>query len=127
MTFGQLKSSYFEECDGVHNSKLWIFRDKLLLFGPPPSLDGLGGRPSAPQVTSHRGTCVGCACGCGRRNPEGLWPRAALWPRPPKRTGMWEAFCTPKTVSPATTRRLLPGRVRDKSFESMSNISDIRY
>ena len=24
MTFGQLKSSYFEECDGVHNSKLWI-------------------------------------------------------------------------------------------------------
>ena len=24
MTFGQLKSSYFEECDGVRNSKLWI-------------------------------------------------------------------------------------------------------
>ena len=24
MTFGQLKSSYFEECDGVHNSKLRI-------------------------------------------------------------------------------------------------------
>ena len=24
MTFGQLKSSYFEECDGVLNSKLWI-------------------------------------------------------------------------------------------------------
>ena len=24
MTFRQLKSSYFEECDGVHNSKLWI-------------------------------------------------------------------------------------------------------
>ena len=24
MTFGQLKSSYFEECDGVHNSILWI-------------------------------------------------------------------------------------------------------
>ena len=24
MTFGQLKSSHFEECDGVHNSKLWI-------------------------------------------------------------------------------------------------------
>ena len=24
MTFGQLKSSYFEECNGVYNSKLWI-------------------------------------------------------------------------------------------------------
>ena len=24
MTFGQLKSSCFEECDDVHNSKLWI-------------------------------------------------------------------------------------------------------
>ena len=24
MTFGQLKSSYFKECDGVHNPKLWI-------------------------------------------------------------------------------------------------------
>ena len=24
MMFGQLKSWYFEECDGVHNSKLWI-------------------------------------------------------------------------------------------------------
>ena len=24
MTFGQLKNSYFEECDDVHNSKLWI-------------------------------------------------------------------------------------------------------
>ena len=24
MTFEQLNSSYFEECDDVHNSKLWI-------------------------------------------------------------------------------------------------------
>ena len=31
MTFGQLKSSYFEECDGVHNSKLWILCDMTLL------------------------------------------------------------------------------------------------
>ena len=31
MTFGQLKSSYFQECDGVHNSKLWDCRD--MTFG----------------------------------------------------------------------------------------------
>ena len=29
MTFGQLKSSYFEECDGVHNSKLWIVENDV--------------------------------------------------------------------------------------------------
>ena len=31
MTFGQLKSSYFEEYDSVHNSKLWIVEN--MTFG----------------------------------------------------------------------------------------------
>ena len=46
-------------------------------FDPPPSLDGLGGRPSAPQVASHRGRCVGCVCVClcgGRRARRGYGP-----------------------------------------------------
>ena len=48
------------------------------MFDPPPSLDGLGGRPSAPQVASHRGRCVGCArvcvSGCVRRTRRGFGP-----------------------------------------------------
>ena len=70
----------------------------LLLFDPPPSLDGLGGRPSAPQVASHRGRCVGCMCMCvcvEVGEPGGAMAQGGTLAVPPKRTGMWEAFRTP--------------------------------
>ena len=86
----------------------------LLLFDPPPSLDGLGGRPSAPRVASHRGRCVGCVCVCVGvvGEPGGAMAQGgtlAASPEEDRDVGGLSYTCC-KQVSPATTWRLLPGR-----------------
>ena len=86
----------------------------LLLFDN--SLDGLGGRPSTPQVASHRGRCVGCARACVCvyvdvvGEPGGALAQGGTLAASPEEDRDVGGLLSPKTVSPATTRRLLPGR-----------------
>ena len=56
--FGQLKSSYFDECDGVHNSKLWIveiWRSNWGIYysNPIPTMSSSVGHSISYETATH--------------------------------------------------------------------------